>query len=183
MKNTENAMSKYVIFDRDGTLIKHVHHLHKIDQIEIIEDAFESLKLLSTRDFKFGIISNQSIVGRGIATAEEVELINSKIRSEFAREEIFFDFVKFCPHVPDDLCDCRKPKTALGVTAISEFSIMSNQSFMVGDQPSDMEFARECGFKAVGVHNHLLSSNISDYYEYNLLDAAKKIIDVDRMAP
>jgi len=110
----------YVIFDRDGTLIKHVHHLINPDLVLVKSDLGVALQLLQVFDFKFGIISNQSVIGRSLATYSDVELVNSKIIEFLEPLGIVVDFVYFCPHLPNDGCTCRKPEIGLGQRAIIE---------------------------------------------------------------
>ena len=69
----------FVIFDRDGTLINHVHHLVDPELVQPKNDLSQALQLLQSYDFKLGIISNQSVIGRGLATNLDVDSVNSKI--------------------------------------------------------------------------------------------------------
>lgn len=85
----------FVIFDRDGTLIKHVHHLINPDLVLFKNDLGVALQLLQNFDFKFGIISNQSVIGRGLATHFDVELVNSKIIEFLEPLGVVIDFVLF----------------------------------------------------------------------------------------
>ena len=62
----------FVIFDRDGTLIKHVHYLSDPDGVELTPNLISGLLLLKNNGFKFGIVTNQSIINRGLATTQEV---------------------------------------------------------------------------------------------------------------
>ena len=102
----------FVIFDRDGTLINLVHHLVHPELVQPKNDLGPALQLLQNNDFKFGIISNQSVIGRGLATNLEIESVNSKIMEFLKPLGIVIDFVYFCPHLPDDGCSCRKPFNA-----------------------------------------------------------------------
>lgn len=131
-------MIKYIIFDRDGTLIEHIHHLTDPSKVKIYQDAFESLKILSENRFRFGIISNQSVIGRGLASDDLVRTINSIIEESFRKYGIIFDFIKYCPHHPMEKCSCRKPNSQMGEKAISEYGIDTSQSYMVGDQNSEI---------------------------------------------
>ena len=72
-------MKAYVIFDRDGTIIDHVHHLKDPELVRIKLDLVESLSKLRKAGFGFGMVTNQSIIGRGIATHQEVNAINEKV--------------------------------------------------------------------------------------------------------
>ena len=69
----------FVIFDRDGTLIEHVHYLVDPNLVKFKEDIIPSLTSLQKNGFKFGIITNQSVIGRGLANHQTVNKINNKI--------------------------------------------------------------------------------------------------------
>ena len=57
----------FVIFDRDGTLIEHIHYLVDPNLVKFKKDIVPSLISLKNTGFKFGIITNQSVIGRGLA--------------------------------------------------------------------------------------------------------------------
>ena len=92
--------SKYIIFDRDGTLIKHIRYLTKISGIEFLPGVVESLLKLKAAGYKFGIITNQSLIGRKIAKRSVVNKINSHIVKHLASQGIEINFVYICPHEP-----------------------------------------------------------------------------------
>jgi D-glycero-D-manno-heptose 1,7-bisphosphate phosphatase len=69
----------FVIFDRDGTFIEHVHYLAYPNLVKFKEGIIPSLISLQNNGFKFGIITNQSIIGRGLADYQTVNKINNKI--------------------------------------------------------------------------------------------------------
>ena len=84
-------MSKaFVIFDRDGTVIDHVHHLRDPNSVKVKGDLVESLERLQAVGFRFGLITNQSIIGRGIATHEQVTRVNNVIFQQLSKEGIYF---------------------------------------------------------------------------------------------
>jgi D-glycero-D-manno-heptose 1,7-bisphosphate phosphatase len=140
---------KYLILDRDGTIIRLVHHLKDPKLVEFIPGVANALEMLKGLGFRFGIISNQSVIGRGKASIEEVKAVNLRITNYFEKIGIEFDFVLFCPHKPEANCLCRKPNTLLGETAIEEFSIDPGKSYMVGDAISDIEFGSRLGLKSI----------------------------------
>lgn len=166
----------FVIFDRDGTLINHVHHLVNPELVQPKSDLGQALQLLQNNDFKFGIISNQSVIGRGLATNLDVESVNSKIIEFLRLLGIVIDFVYFCPHLPDGGCSCRKPEIGLGQRAIDEHQLDPTVSFMVGDQESDMIFGRNLGCRTIQLQGDADKSEFADYYSVTLEGAARWIV-------
>ena len=142
-------MNKYVIFDRDGTLIDHIHYLKNPNLVKLTPGTAAGLQLLLINNYKFGIITNQSIINRKIATEQEVIDTNNKVRDICSDFKVYFDFIKYCPHTPEESCECRKPKIKLGEEVIMEYNIDSESSYYVGDQETDMEFALRLGLNPI----------------------------------
>ena len=167
-------MNKYVIFDRDGTLIEHIHYLKDPNLVKLKPGTAAGMQLLLINKFRFGVITNQSIINRKIATEQEVIDTNNKVRDICGDFRAKFDFIYYCPHTPEENCNCRKPKTALGIQAMTKFNIDIKKSFYVGDQKSDIELARNLGLTPILI-NHVRSDNIgqdnlefSDIFEASL---------------
>lgn len=135
-------MNKYVIFDRDGTLIEHIHYLKDPNLVKLKPGTAAGLQLLLINNYKFGIITNQSIINRKLASEQEVIDTNNKVRDICSDFKVHFDFIKYCPHTPEEMCKCRKPRIELGKKAILDFNIDVEKSFYVGDQETDVEFAQ-----------------------------------------
>ena len=110
--------SAYILLDRDGTLIKHIPYLIEPSQVELLPNVIEGMKLLKGRGFKFGIVTNQSVIGMGLATRVDVDRVNAQVIFLLESESIEISFVLVCPHKPSDLCSCRKPSPQLGFFAI-----------------------------------------------------------------
>ena len=170
-------MSKaFVLFDRDGTLIEHVHHLIDLELVQFKSDLQSALQILKEAGYRFGIISNQSVIGRGLASTSDIQKVNKKITDYLRQYGISFDFVYFCPHHPGDGCECRKPAISLGLKAIAEHQLDPSQSFMIGDQESDLIFGKNLGCKTIQVQGNAKISPFADYYSGTLEDAAKWIL-------
>jgi len=152
---------KYIVFDRDGTLIDLIPYISDIKDVKIKDDAMESLKNLATLGYKFGIVTNQSAISRGLATESQVQAINCYIQDELKKANIKFDFIFYCPHLPDDDCRCRKPKTYFLERAINEFGLNPMTSYMVGDQLSDLEFGEKLGLKSIHLNENSVYSGVS----------------------
>ncbi len=166
----------YVIFDRDGTLIEHVHYLVDPNLVKFKKDIIPSLISLQKNGFKFGIITNQSVIGRGLADYKTVDIINNKIIEYLKLYQILITFFLICPHTPNDNCDCRKPKTLLGEKAKIDFSIDIKKSYYVGDQNLDMEFGKKLGCKVVQVVGNSGFSPLADKHSASLTEVATWII-------
>jgi HAD superfamily hydrolase (TIGR01662 family) len=154
-------VNKYVIFDRDGTLIEHIHYLKDSNLVKLKPGTAAGLQLLLLNNYKFGIITNQSIINRKIASEQDVIDTNNKIRDICSDFKVHFDFIKYCPHTPEEMCKCRKPKIELGEKVILDFNIDVERSFYVGDQETDIEFAHGLGLNPILI-NQDKSSEIAE---------------------
>lgn len=170
-------IEKFVLFDRDGTLIDHVHHLVNLSQVKIKSDAISALKLLKDFGFKFGVITNQSVIGRGLASINQVEEINSYIMKYFMINDLNFEFFWMCPHIPEDNCSCRKPNITLGKKAINQYAMSLENSYFVGDQETDMQFSDNLGLIPVQISEVSNKSKIAAHCANSLLGAVTWIID------
>ena len=94
------------------------------------------------------IISNQSIIGRGLVPAATVAEINAFIRQavEAAGGQLAGIFI--CPHAPSDPCDCRKPLPGLLHQAAEALGLDLARSVMIGDALSDAQAGLAAGAQA-----------------------------------
>jgi D-glycero-D-manno-heptose 1,7-bisphosphate phosphatase len=142
------------VFDRDGTLIEFVPYLSKMSDVRIKDHVFDTLKILKEFGFRFGIITNQSVIARGITSERIVNQINSNIVDIIRRSTgVSIDFVKVCPHLPSEGCLCRKPNPALLIEAVYEFNIDPNLSYMVGDSESDIVLGKKLNLKTILINS------------------------------
>ena len=167
--------ASYILLDRDGTLIKHIPYLVDPNQVELLPNVIEGMKLMKGLGFKFGIITNQSVVGRGLATKVEVDRVNARVIFLLESEDIVVSFVLVCPHTPSDLCDCRKPLPRLGLLAIEQFGIDVSSSYMIGDAISDTTFGKSIGCGTIQIIGSPYVASTADYATIDLLNAAEYI--------
>jgi D-glycero-D-manno-heptose 1,7-bisphosphate phosphatase len=165
--------SPYILLDRDGTLIKHIPYLIEPSQVELLPNVIEGMKLLKGLGFKFGIVTNQSVIGRGLATRVDVDRVNAQVIFLLESEGIEISFVLVCPHKPSDLCSCRKPSPQLGIFAIKEFGVDVSSSYMIGDAVSDISFGQTIGCHTIQIIESPYITSTADYATIDLLDAAK----------
>lgn len=136
-----------VFFDRDNTLNIDSGYLGAPEKVQLFEGVVEGITILKKElNVKIIVISNQSGIGRGLITHEQVQLVNNKI-NELLETEV--DRFYYCPFHPDfnqpEKADCLKPSPKLVFQAAEEF----NRSYFVGDMPSDIECGINAGIKTI----------------------------------
>ena len=140
--------NKAVILDRDGILIEDKNYVYKIEDLELLPRVIEGLKILK-EEFIFFIVSNQSGIGRGYYTEEDFHKFNNHLIQLLKKETIEIIKTYFCPHLREDNCDCRKPKTKFIEEIINDFDVNIKESWMFGDHPSDIQFGINAGCRTV----------------------------------
>ena len=130
-----------VFVDRDGTLIRDVGYLCRVEQLEILPNVPEAIRLLQEKDYKVVVVTNQSAVARGRLTEAMLADIHGELIARLARRGARLDAVYYCPHHPTEgfapykmVCDCRKPNTAMIRRAETELKLDPSRSYIVGDQ-------------------------------------------------
>ncbi|HEX2227887.1 MAG TPA: HAD-IIIA family hydrolase, partial [Candidatus Binatia bacterium] len=91
-----------VFVDRDGTLIRDVGYLHREEQIEVLPQVPEALRLLKQKGYKVVVITNQSAVARGQLTEDALAEIHRELFDRLARSGAEVDGIYYCPHHPTE---------------------------------------------------------------------------------
>ncbi len=170
--------NKAVFLDRDGTMAPDVHYCRRPEDFELFPYTAKAVGLLNERGLKVIVITNQSGIARGYFTEDTLANIHQKMERELAKEGAFVDAIYYCPHHPDDNCDCRKPKPKLVLQAAKDFNIDLKHSFVVGDLQMDVDLGKAIGCKAILVKgSSTMVANITDpgIISSNLLEAAQFI--------
>jgi HAD superfamily hydrolase (TIGR01662 family) len=134
-----------VLVDRDGTIVHDVPYNGDPQKVVPVDGARDALDRLRAAGIRVGVVTNQSGVGSGRLTRDEVDAVNARV------EELLgpFDVWKVCPHAADDGCGCRKPAPGLVKEACHEVGVDPQQCVVIGDIGSDVEAARAAGAEAV----------------------------------
>lgn len=143
-------MNKWVILDRDGTIIEDKDYLCDPEQVSFEPCAAEGLLLLQNAGCRFVIASNQSGINRGYFTKEQSDAVFAKTLEMLAEKGIKIEAVSVCPHRPDENCRCRKPKPGL-IRQVQPLFGFSDEDILcvIGDKKSDVELAENLGTKSV----------------------------------
>tara|TARA_Y100000310_G_scaffold107829_1_gene106259 strand:- start:4864 stop:5388 length:525 start_codon:yes stop_codon:yes gene_type:complete len=174
-------MNKAVFLDRDGTLIHDDGFVHKVEDFKFQNNATQGLKLLKEK-YKFFIITNQSGLALKKFTNEDLTNFNNHLINELKNQGIEIKKIYFCPHHPEENCECRKPNTKLIKQAEHEFNIDLKNSFMIGDKSKDCEMGNQVGTKSILVltgYGQQFKDTNCNYIAQDLLDAANWILKND----
>jgi histidinol-phosphate phosphatase family protein len=136
---------RFVILDRDGTIIEERHYISDPDQVELIPDAARSLRQLATMGFGLIVITNQSGIGRGFFDHASLDLVHQRLNRLLEVEGVYLNAIYVCPHTPEADCSCRKPRPGLLERAVKELNFDPRFGFFIGDRPGDIELGQQFG--------------------------------------
>jgi len=144
-------MKRAVFLDRDGTLIEEREYLHKPDQVLILPGAGDALYRLQQAGLKLILVTNQSGVGRGYFTLDDVHRVHQHLTRELKRHHVNLDEIYIAPEAPHQPSRGRKPSPQFLFDARDAFDLDLPQSYMIGDKLIDVQ----CGWNA-GVRKSIL---------------------------
>jgi D-glycero-D-manno-heptose 1,7-bisphosphate phosphatase len=142
----------HLILDRDGVLNEEAPargYITRPEEWRWIAGSLDALALLTRAGYRVSIATNQSGVGRGLMTRQDLDAVHARMTSEARDAGGRIDAVFACMHAPDDGCDCRKPAPGLINAAVAAAGIPCAQTLVVGDDRRDIESARRAGVTAV----------------------------------
>ncbi len=151
-------MKKILFIDRDGTLIAEPsdYQIDNLEKFRLMPDLILSLKSLIENGFELVMITNQDGLGSLNNPQEKFDMIQSLLLNILESQGILFKNILVCPHLAEDQCDCRKPKTKLVQDYISSNEMNRSESFVIGDRKTDLQLAENMGLKGF-----LLSDQLS----------------------
>lgn len=172
---------RFVLLDRDGTLIAERHYLSDPRQVELLANAARGLSQMRTMGLGLVVITNQSGIGRGFFDEARLHRIHQRLNELLEAEGIVLDGLYFCPHLPEDNCSCRKPRTGLIELASKELGFDPKDCFMIGDKACDVELGQRVGATTFLVRTGYGAREIAhgtispDYVVDDLWEAAQAI--------
>ncbi|MBT3311406.1 MAG: D-glycero-beta-D-manno-heptose 1,7-bisphosphate 7-phosphatase [Desulfobacterales bacterium] len=183
-----NEKNKRIIFlDRDG-VINHdsKDYIKNPSEFNFISGSPAAIRKLNENSFEVIVITNQSAVNRKMVTIAIIESIFSKMKSGIKDAGGIIKDIFYCPHIPEENCNCRKPMPGMIHAARKKYNIDLESSYMIGDSVKDIECAKKagCGMAILvltgnGIKSEkiLIEKNIlPDHVAENLLKAAEWII-------
>lgn len=142
-------MPKLVILDRDGVINRDSpDYVKNADEWEPLPGSLEAIIRLNSAGYKVVIATNQSGLGRGYFTMDDLSEMHTKLRLLLAEKGGLIDAIFVCPHKPEDNCRCRKPAVGMFEEIRSRYKIEQNAKiYAVGDSLRDLQAAAAAGFK------------------------------------
>lgn len=179
-----NTADQYLFLDRDG-VINTIEHgfVNKPSDFIFADQAIEALKVLRKRFKRVFVVTNQAGVGYGYMKESELRLIHEHMAAELKKEDVVFDGIYYCPDRVSTSSPCRKPNGGMARQAQKDFpEVDFNQSWMVGDRESDIDFGKRLHMKTVRLLNKdstdVIKNEIrADYYYKNLFEFASSFND------
>ena len=158
-------MNKAIFLDRDGIInIERKDYVKTVEEFVLIDGIFDAIKLIKDKGYLVIIITNQSAINRKIIDESDLQKIHDVLFKQAKKQNIKIDGIYFCPHIPDENCECRKPKPGMILKAAKEFQIDLKKSIMIGDSNTDIEAAKQAGCNGILVKNTGSLKNIIKKY-------------------
>ena len=143
-------MTKAIFLDRDGVINKErKDYVKSVEEFQIIDNIPKVIKILKEKGFVVIVITNQSAINRGLVTIETLNEIHNHLQKILKDNNTSIDDFYFCPHIPDENCQCRKPNPGMLIKAVQDHDIDMNQSFMIGNSLTDIQAAQKAGCKGI----------------------------------
>ncbi|MGZ3606734.1 MAG: D-glycero-alpha-D-manno-heptose-1,7-bisphosphate 7-phosphatase [Syntrophales bacterium] len=136
---------RFVLLDRDGTLIVERNYLSDPAEVQLLPGAASGLRKMSELGLGLVVITNQSAIGRGFIDESRLIQIHTRMCELLQQEKVSLNGIYFCPHLPEDNCNCRKPNMALANIAAKELGFNTLNSFVIGDKECDIGMGQRFG--------------------------------------
>jgi heptosyltransferase II len=193
--NVPTLLAGYTIFlDRDGTLNADPGYIKSPDQLELFPGVPEALARLYRAGARLILVTNQSGVARGLISRGDLDAVHAKLTRLLDEAGASLEAIYFCPHHPDEGCDCRKPKRGMIDQAVRERGVDLKRAYLIGDHMRDIELAKRVGARSILVTTGVvrpqeiegpksstvvpdwIASSLADAVDWLLSDAGKSSV-------
>ncbi|MFY9178279.1 MAG: D-glycero-beta-D-manno-heptose 1,7-bisphosphate 7-phosphatase [Venatoribacter sp.] len=139
---------KLIILDRDGVLNQDSdQYIKSADEWLALPGSMEAVGKLTQAGFTLAVATNQSGLARGYFTLADLQAMHEKMTKLAAQHGGRFAHIAYCPHGPDDSCQCRKPLPGLIHEIETTLNLSAQGAWVVGDSIRDLEAGNQAGCK------------------------------------
>ncbi len=141
---------KLIILDRDG-VINHdsANYIKSVAEFHPLEGSLTAIKKLNDAGKLVTIATNQSGIARGFFSEKTLHDMHQHLEILLAQQHGAIDAIVYCPHGPDDHCECRKPKAGMLKVLLQQFNVKVEQALLIGDAYRDLQAAHSIGMDAI----------------------------------
>lgn len=170
---TKPAPRPALFLDRDGVINVDRNYIYRVEDFEWVEGAVDVIRRFNEKGWWVFVVTNQSGIARGYYTEDQMQVLHDWLGVELERLGARIDRIYHCPfheegtipHYTKDSYD-RKPKPGMLIRAMTDFPVIKEQSFLIGDKQADLDAAR-----SAGVRGFLFSGgNLSQFADWALAD-------------
>ena len=141
---------KLIVLDRDGVINEDSDNFIKSpEEWQPIPGSLEAIARLKQAEYKVAVATNQSGIARGLFGFDSLNRMHNKMLKMLADVGGGVDAIFFCPHLPDEECNCRKPKPGLMHDIAKRFDVDLMGVPAIGDSLRDLQSAREVGARPI----------------------------------
>ncbi len=182
-------LKNVVFLDRDGVINRDSpDYIKSWEEFEFLPGSIEAIRCLTAAGYPVIVITNQSVIGRQMTSPEELDRIFTRMQQVIKAGGGGVLDIFHCPHLPEDNCDCRKPRPGLILQAVETYGVDLSTAGFIGDSAKDILCARAagCAFSILvesGKHPDAAKARLAelgiipDQITKNLFDAAGWIIE------
>ncbi len=138
-----------LLLDRDGTLIYEADYPADPKKVKLFPGVPQALRRLKKAGFRIAVVTNQSGVGRGLFTLQQMKRVNARLLALLKQQKSPIDGLYWCPHAPQKRCACRKPRLGMVRQASNALGVPWKNSISVGDRWSDVMLGQRTGGQGV----------------------------------
>lgn len=162
-----------LFLDRDGVINVDRNYVYRVEDFEWVEGAVEAIKAFNTRGWWVFVVTNQSGIARGFYSEDQMQNLHVWLGAQLKARGARIDRIYHCPYHEDGTVERyrrdsydRKPKPGMLLQAMTDFPVIRESSFMIGDKQADLEAA-----KAAGISGFLFTGgNLASFAEWALAD-------------
>ena len=162
-----------LFLDRDGVINVDHNYVYRVEDFKWIEGAAETIKAFNDRGWWVFIVTNQSGIARGLYTEDQMQELHVWLGKELEARGAKIDRIYHCPYHEEGTIERyrkdsfdRKPKPGMLLQAMTDFPVIKERSFLVGDKQADLDAA-----KAAGIRGFLFTGgNLASFAEWALAD-------------